>query len=68
VAISNAVQRGTIVYIYDERGRQCAAVNAGSRIGDGLKGYTNTSVNVQRGSLIYTIDEKGRQLGAVRAE
>ena len=68
MAISNAVQRGGLVYIYDEKGRQGAAVSAGHRTGEGLKGYTHTTVNVQRGSLIYTFDEKGRQLGAVRAK
>jgi hypothetical protein len=67
MAIGNAVQRGSIVYIYDEKGRQTAAVSAGSGRGDGLKGYTNSTVNVQRGSIIYSHDEKGRQIAAVVA-
>ena len=30
MAIGNAVQRGNIVYIYDENGRQTATISAGS--------------------------------------
>jgi hypothetical protein len=66
MGIGNAVQKRGMVYVYDEKGRQTAVLGAGSRSGDGLKGYTNSTVNVQRGPLIYTYDEKGRQLGAVR--
>ena len=67
MAIGNAVQRGNFVYIYDEKGRQAAAVSAGSGPNDGLKGYTSSRVNVQRGSFIYSYDEKGRQVGATSA-
>lgn len=61
MAIGNAVQKGSLVYIYDEKGKQLATVPAGSGKDDGLKGYTSTTVNVRKGSLIYTYDEKGRQ-------
>lgn len=65
--IGNAVQKGSIVYIYDEKGRQLATVSAGFQPGDGLKGYTGSTVNVRRGSIIYTYNEKGRQTGTVSA-
>ncbi len=67
MAIGNAVQRGHTVYIYDEKNRQVGSVNAGSGPEDGLKGYTNSTVNVRRGSTIYTYDEKGHQIGSVHA-
>jgi hypothetical protein len=67
MAIGSAVRRGSVVYIYDERGRQLGAISAGNGAKDGLKGYTSSTVNVQRGSVIYTYDEKGRQLSATSA-
>lgn len=67
MAIGNAVQRGRMVYIYDEKGRQIGSIPAGTRAKDGLKGHTNTTVNVQRGSMIYTYDEKGRQIASTTA-
>lgn len=65
--IGNAVQRGSFVYIYDEKGRQIGSVSAGSGKDDGLKGYTSTTVNIRRGSFIYTHDEKGRQMSSTPA-
>ena len=67
MAIGNAVQRGSNVYVYDERGRQTAVIGAGNHRGDGLKGYSSTTVNVQRGAFIYTYNEKGKQLAITRA-
>lgn len=67
MAIGNAVQRGSFVYIYDEKGRQIASAPAGSGPNDGLKGYTSSSVNIQRGSFIYIYDQKGRQTGSTPA-
>lgn len=58
MAIGNVVERGSWVYVYDEKGKQLATLS----VGDGLKGYTSTTVNIQRGSWIYSYNEKGRQL------
>jgi len=65
--IGNAIQKGSLVYIYDERGRQIATVSAGSGRDDGLTGYTSSTVNVRKGSLIYTYNEKGRQISTTSA-
>lgn len=68
MAIGNAVQRGSFVYIYDEKGRQIGSVSAGNvRNGDGLTGYTSGTVNVRRGAFIYTFNEKGRQISSTSA-
>ena len=63
MAIGSAVQRGSYVYIYNEKGRQLGMVPAG----DGLQGYTGSGVSVRRGSYIYTYDERGRQLSMTPA-
>lgn len=62
MAIGNAVERGSLVYIYDEKGHQTATVPKGSGAADGLKGYISTTVNVRRGAIIYSYDAKGHQL------
>jgi len=67
MAIGNAVQRGSFVYIYDEKGRQIGSASAGSGKDDGLKGYTSTTVNIRRGSFIYTYNEKGQQISSTSA-
>jgi hypothetical protein len=63
MAIANAVQRGSTVFLHDEKGRQIATVSAG----DGLYGFTSTSVSIRRGQTIYIYDEKGRQTGTTTA-
>lgn len=63
MAIGSAVQKGSMVYIYDERGRQLASVSAG----DGLQGYTGSTVSVKRGNMVYTYDERGRQVSMTSA-
>jgi len=68
MAIGNAVQRGGMVYVYNEKNSQIACLPAGSGPNDGLKGYTGSSVNIQRGRIIYTYNEKGSQIGCVPAQ
>ena len=63
MAIGNAVQKGSNVYIYDEKGRQIGSVGAY----DGLYGFTSTTVSIRRGTMIYIYDEKGRQTGSTSA-
>ncbi len=67
MAIGNAVQRGSFVYIYNEKNMQTSTVSAGSGPNDGLKGYTSSQVNVQRGSFIYSYNERGMQIGTTSA-
>jgi hypothetical protein len=62
MAIGNAVEKGLLVYVYDEKGRQLY-----TKSGDGLKGYTSSTVNIKLGILIYTYDEKGRQISTTSA-
>ncbi len=65
MTISKAVQHGTLVYIYDEEGRQVTSISAPGRwASDGLKSYTSHCVHIQKGTLLYTYDAKGRQIGS----
>lgn len=68
MAIGNVVQRGSLVYVYDEKGRQLFSKPTGTGPADGLKGYTSTTVNIRHGSYIYTFDEKGRQKASTPAK
>lgn len=67
MAIGNAVQRGNTVYVYDEKNRQLFSKSAGVSKDGGLKGYTNSTVNISNGTTIYTYDEKGRQISSTAA-
>jgi len=67
--IGSAVQRGSWVYVYDEKGRQIFTKPAGSPANpkDGLKGYTSNTVNIQTGNWIRIYDEKGHEVRAIPA-
>jgi len=66
MAIASAVPRGSSVYVYDEKGRQLFSISAGGP-GEGLQGYTASTVSIRLGSSIYVYDEKGRQISSVSA-
>ena len=56
MAISTAVQKGSSVYVYNEKNHQLC-VTQGE-----LAGYTSTTYSVIRGNSIYTFDEKCHQI------
>lgn len=62
--IMTAVQRGSNVYVYNEKKQQIFYRFAGIGPGDGLKGYTSSTVSIQRGHYIYTYNQDGCQIGA----
>ncbi|WP_281071756.1 hypothetical protein [Succinivibrio dextrinosolvens] len=62
MAIGSAIERGRMVYVYDEKGRQLCSKALGS---DGcLMGYTGTSFSIRKGKMVYVYDEKGHQLSS----
>ena len=64
MAIGHAVQRGTLIYVYDQNGRQLTSISAPGRWpDDGLKGYTASTIHIQKGTLIYSYDESGHAIG-----
>ena len=54
--IGTAVQRGNLVYVYNEKGIQLST-HSGE-----LYGFTSTTVSIKRGNLVYVYNEKGIQL------
>ena len=64
MSIANVIQRGTCIYIYNQKGNILGTISTG----DGkLQGYTSGSVNVRRGTTIYTFNEKGNLQGTTPA-
>lgn len=66
--IGNAIQKGQWVYVYDEKGHKTATISTGTHPGDGLMGYTSSSVNVRAGDFIYSYDERGHKTGTKSAK
>lgn len=62
--IATAIQRGSAVYVYDEKNRNLFSKTIGVKPQDGLVGYTANSVSVRVGNLVTTYDATGRQIGA----
>lgn len=66
--IGSVVQRGNVVYVYNELGESIAATSAGEvEKGEGLKGYTSTTFSVQRCGVIYTYNARGESISATSA-
>jgi hypothetical protein len=59
--IAVAVQRGSMVYVYNEKNSQIM-----SRSGT-LHGYTANTVSLRQGNMIYTYNEKGSQVSSCPA-
>jgi hypothetical protein len=59
MAIGSAIERGSLICMYDERGTTLFQKAKGSGAKDGLLGFTGSTVTAQYGSIIYTYDEHG---------
>ena len=67
MSIANAVQKGSFIYVYYEKGRALFSKPVGGGKNDGLKGYTSGAINIQQGSFIYSYNEKGQSTGSTPA-
>ena len=67
MAIGSAIERGSLICVYDEHGHTLFSKAKGSAPTDGLLGFTGSTVTVRFGSIIYTYDEKGMTLYAKAA-
>ncbi|CAH2604123.1 conserved protein of unknown function [Rhodovastum atsumiense] len=65
MSIGNVIQQDSLVYVYDEKGRQTAAFDVGPK--GRLVGHTSTTVSVRRGAFTYTYDEEGYRKGKIVA-
>lgn len=59
--IANVVQRGSFAYAYNAKGSQLFVIGAG----DGIVGFTQSTVSIRRGSFIYIYNEKGNQTSVI---
>jgi hypothetical protein len=65
--IGSALERGSLIYVYDEHGRTLFSKAKGSGPDDGLLGFTGSTVTARFGSIIYTYGEDGQTLYAKAA-
>lgn len=61
--IANVVQRGNFAYVYDAKGSQFLTLSAG----DGIVGFTPSTVSIRRGNFIYVYNNKGSQTSVIPA-
>lgn len=61
--IANVVQRGNFAYVYDAKGSQFLTLSAG----DGIVGFTRSTVSIRRGNFIYVYNNKGSQTSVIPA-
>mgnify|MGYP006956780179 FL=1 len=61
--IASVIQRGPVIYVYNEKNQALFTKTVGNEPTDGVKGYTSSSVNIQKGRVIYTYNEKGATTG-----
>jgi hypothetical protein len=67
MAIGSAIERGSMIVVFDERGMTLFSKARGSGPKDGLLGFSSSTVTVRFGSIIYTYDQKGITLYAKAA-
>ena len=67
MSIGSAVQRGTYVYVKDERGHRLCEIPAGNGPMDGLLGYTSETIAIRRGNNVFIYNERGHNLGQRQA-
>jgi hypothetical protein len=60
MAIGSAIERGSVIAVYDERGQMLFTKANGSGPHDGLLGFTGSTVTVRSGSVIITYGENGQ--------
>ncbi len=60
MAIAHVEERGTNVYVFDEKGRQIKMMPMGSN--GKLVGFTSTTFSIKKGPNTHLYDEKGAQI------
>lgn len=67
MAIGSAIERGSLIVVFDERGMTLFSKARGNGPNDGLLGFTSSTVTARYGSVIYTYDETGTTVYAKAA-
>jgi hypothetical protein len=60
--ITSAVERGSLILVYDELGNILFSKPRGSAPNDGLVGFTGSAVTIRAGSVSYTYGAGGQLL------
>ncbi len=66
MAIGSAIERGSLICVYDEHGTTLFQKAGGSGPKDGLLGFTGSTVTVRFASIIFTYGEHG-EMGFAKA-
>jgi hypothetical protein len=67
MAIGSAIERGSLIQVFDEHGRTLFSKARGNGSHDGLLGFTSSTVTARFGSTVFTYDEHGMTLYAKAA-
>ncbi len=59
MAIGSALERGSLICVFDEHGITLFSKARGDGPNDGLLGFTGSTVTVRFGSRVITYDEHG---------
>ena len=62
MAIASAIERGSVILVYDHEGQMLFSKARGSGLHDGLLGFTSSTVTVRTGLSITTYGEYGQIL------
>ncbi|MFN4327637.1 MAG: hypothetical protein ACK4FF_02070 [Limnobacter sp.] len=65
--IITAVQRGNSVYAYGEKNAVLLTITINAANGDGLVGYTSSTLSVRKGKRVYTYNTRGSCISNVSA-
>ena len=60
MAIGSAIERGSVILVYDQRGQMLFSKANGSGTHDGLLGFTGSTVTVRSGSTATTYGPVGQ--------
>ena len=60
MAIGSAIESGSVILVYDERGQMLFSKPKGSAPRDGLLGFTGSTVTVRSGSTTFTYGDYGQ--------
>ena len=59
MTIGRAIERGSLIQVFDEHGHTLFSKARGNGRNDGLIGFTSSTVTARYGSTIFTYDEAG---------
>jgi hypothetical protein len=65
--IGSAIEKNGFVYLYTPNGQQMTSILVGSNPGDGLQGFTSSTVSIKRSGFVVTYNSKGQQIASILA-